>query len=117
MSRSRAAAVVVAAVLLALLLRLAWPSESGVAGRATTPDRSVGERANAAVVVATPRRARPMSGAGDDASSAAGDAEPDGSPLFPPLEVVVRLADGTWRADAGAFAYALPPGDTGADGP
>lgn len=117
MSRSRAAAVVVAAVLLALLLWLAWRSDSGVTGRATTPDRSADERTNAAVVVATPRRARPKSGAGDDAPSAAGDAEPDGSPLFPPLEVVVRLADGTWRADAGAFAYALPPGDTGADGP
>jgi len=55
----------------------------------------------------------------DDVTPAAQDdgEEPDGSPLFPPLEVTVRLSDGAWPVGRKGRVYALWPGASGAEGP
>ena len=59
----------------------------------------------------SPRRDEATARAQDDGE------EPDGSSLFPPLEVTVRLADGAWPVGRKGLVYALRPGASGAEGP
>ena len=124
MTRRRAlgwtlAAFAALAQLLWLLLR---SSDEEGAARDGARAASAMDAAESAPVKAKRRKLADAALAANDVETASSDAssgdddEPDGSPLFPPLHVEVRLRDGTWPVGATGLAYLLLPGDSGAAG-